>query len=157
MNSKNKNQMGVCTNRKAWHNYNILESFEVGIVLLGLEVKSVRSNNVSIADSYAVEKKGEIYLVNSYIENYKFNNQITKYNSRRDRKLLLHKKDINKLIGKLKQQSITLVPLRTYFNKRNKLKIELAIASGKKLHDKRADIKEREWKIQKARISKNNY
>ena len=139
----------ICLNRKASFNYFFLDLFEAGIVLKGSEIKSVRDGKVNIAESYAIEKGGEIVLINSHISPYK-QASYTNHNPTEDRKLLLNKKEINKLIGKMQRDGFTLVPTKMYF-KKGKAKIELAVAKGKKQYDKRATKKSRDWNREKAR------
>lgn len=145
----------VAQNRKARFNYTILESFEVGVVLVGSEVKSLRAGKANIGDSYADIEGNEVILRQMHITEYSGANRFNHYPTR-ERKLLLHKSQIRKLLGKIKTKGVTLVPLSVYFNDKNRVKIDLAIASGKKNHDKREAIKNREWNIQKARILKNS-
>ena len=139
----------ICLNRKASFNYFFEDIFEAGIVLKGSEIKSVRDGKVNITESYAVEKGGEIILINSHISPY---NQASysNHNPTDDRKLLLNKKEINKLIGKMQREGFTLVPTKMYF-KKGKAKIELALAKGKKQYDKRATKKSRDWNREKSR------
>ena len=139
----------ICLNRKASFNYFFEDLIEAGIVLKGSEIKSIRDGKVNIADSYAIEKKGEIFLVNSHIAQYKQAN-ISNHNPTDERKLLLSKREINKLIGKMQREGFTIVPTKMYF-KKGKAKIELAIAKGKKQFDKRAVKKNRDWNRDKAR------
>ena len=139
----------ICLNRKASFNYFFKELFEAGIVLRGSEIKSIRDGKVNIADSYAIEKDGEIYLINSHIPIYK-QASYSNHNPYSERKLLLNKKEINKLIGKMQRDGFTLVPTKMYF-KKGKAKIELAVAKGKKQYDKRATKKSRDWNREKAR------
>ncbi len=139
----------ICLNRKASFNYFFEELIEAGIVLKGSEIKSIRDGKVNIADSYAVEKKGEIILINSYIASYK-QASIINHNPIDERKLLLNKREIKKLIGKIQRDGLTIVPTRMYF-KKGKAKIELAVAKGKKKYDKRATKKNRDWNRDKAR------
>ena len=139
----------ICLNRKATFNYFFEDLIEAGIVLKGSEIKSVRNGKVNIADSYAVEKKGEIVLVNSHISKYK-QASISNHNPTDERKLLLNKREINKLIGKMHREGFTIIPTRMYF-KKGKAKIEIAIAKGKKRYDKRATKKDRDWNRDKAR------
>ena len=145
----------ICLNRKASFNYFFEDLFEAGIVLKGSEIKSVREGKVNIAESYAVEKGGEIVLINSHISPYK-QASYSNHNPTNDRKLLLNKKEINKLIGKMQRDGFTLVPTKMYF-KKGKAKIELAVAKGKKLYDKRQVKKKRDWNRERARLlSRNN-
>ena len=139
----------ICLNRKASFNYFFDDLLEAGIVLKGSEIKSVRNGKVNIADSYAVEKNGEIFLINSHIASYK---QASYSNHRPmdERKLLLNKREINKLIGKMQRDGFTIVPTKMYF-KKGKAKVELAVAKGKKKYDKRVAKKNRDWNRDKAR------
>ena len=139
----------ICLNRKASFNYFFIELLEAGIVLKGSEVKSLRDGKGSIADSYAVEKKGEIILINSHIALYK-QASISNHKPLDERKLLLKRKEINKLIGKMQREGFTIVPTKMYF-KKGKAKIELAVAKGKKQFDKRAVKKNRDWNRDKSR------
>ena len=139
----------ICLNRKASFNFFFENLIEAGIVLKGSEIKSVRDGKVNIADSYAVEKNGEIVLINSHIAQYKQANN-TNHNPTDERKLLLNKKEINKLIGKMQREGFTIVPTKMYF-KKGKAKVEIAIAKGKKQYDKRAAKKNRDWSRDKAR------
>jgi SsrA-binding protein len=133
----------IARNKKARHDYHILETIEAGIVLTGTEVKSCRAGKLSIKESYARFIKGELFLVNAHIAPYEtgslFNHEET-----RTRKLLLSKPEIRKLLGKVNEEGLTLIPVAAYFNQRNVLKIELALARGKKMYDKREDIKKRD-------------
>ncbi len=141
----------VAENRKARHSYDILEVFEAGIVLSGSEVKSLRAGKSNIAESYASEENGELYVINAYIPAYAEANRFN-HEERRPRKLLLHKRQIAKLIGAVHREGMTLVPLKLYFNDRGRAKMELALAKGRKLHDKRQAEKTRDWDRQKARL-----
>ena len=133
----------VATNRKAYHDYFIEEKFEAGMVLKGTEVKSLRERRVNLQDSYADVKAGEVFLHHCHISPYSHGN-VMNHDPIRTRKLLLHRKEINKLLGKTQQKGLTLVPLRIYFSARGQAKIELGLAKGKKQHDRRASIKARE-------------
>ena len=139
----------ICLNRKASFNYFFEDLLEAGIVLKGSEIKSIREGKVNIADSYAVEKDGELILINSHIASYK-QASYSNHNPTDERKLLLKKQEINKLIGKMQRDGLTIVPTKMYF-KKGKAKIELAVAKGKKLHDKRASKKDRDWNRDKSR------
>ena len=139
----------ISLNRKASFNYFFEDLIEAGIVLKGSEIKSIRNGKVNIADAYAVEKNGEIILINSHIAQYKQANK-ENHNPTDDRKLLLNKREINKLIGKIQREGFTIVPTKMYF-KKGKAKIELAVAKGKKQYDKRATKKSRDWNREKAR------
>ena len=139
----------ICLNRKSCFKYFFEDIFEAGIILKGSEIKSVRDGKVNIGESYAVEKGGEIVLINSHISPYK-QASYSNHNPTDDRKLLLNKKEINKLIGKMQRDGFTLVPTKMYF-KKGRAKIELAVAKGKKQYDKRATKKSRDWNREKAR------
>ena len=139
----------ICLNRKASFNYFFEDIYEAGIILKGSEIKSVRDGKVNIADSYAIERDGELFLINSHISSYKQAN-ILNHNPIDERKLLLKKKEINKLIGKMQREGFTLIPTRMYF-KKGKAKIEIAVAKGKKQYDKRQAIKRKDWNRDKAR------
>ena len=139
----------ICLNRKASFNYFFDDLLEAGIVLKGSEIKSIRNGKVNIADSYAVEKNGEIILINSHIASYK-QASYSNHKPLDERKLLLKKKEINKLIGKMQKEGFTIIPTKMYF-KKGKAKIEVAIAKGKKKYDKRIAKKNRDWNRDKAR------
>ena len=149
---KNKTNVGlkiICLNRKARFNYFFEDIYEAGIILKGSEIKSVRNGKVNIADSYAVEKDGEIYLINSHISSYKQASYVD-HNPVAERKLLLNKREINKVIGKMQREGFTLIPTKMYF-KKGKAKIEIAVAKGKKKYDKRNVKKTRDWNREKAK------
>ncbi|HQE80742.1 MAG TPA: SsrA-binding protein SmpB [Syntrophorhabdaceae bacterium] len=135
----------ICTNRKAYHDYHIEETLEAGIALSGTEVKSLREGRANLKDSFAKIKNGEVFLVNAHISPYSYGN-IFNHEPKRDRKLLLHKREINKLTGKVNERGYTLVPLSMYFNKQNRAKVELALVKGKTLYDKRESIKRKDEK-----------
>ena len=139
----------ITLNRKASFNYFFEDLIEAGIVLRGSEIKSIRKGKVNISDSYAIEKKGEIVLINSHIASYK-EASYSNHKPLDERKLLLKKKEINKLIGRTQRDGFTLVPTKMYF-KKGKAKIEIAVAKGKKHYDKRQVKKDREWNRYKAR------
>ena len=139
----------ICLNRKASYNYFFEDLLEAGIVLKGSEIKSIRDGKISIADSYAIEKNGEIILINSHIATYK-QASYSNHQPTDERKLLLYKREINKLIGKIQRDGFTVVPTKMYF-KKGKAKIELAVAKGKKQFDKRAVKKNKDWDRDKAR------
>ena len=132
----------LATNRKAFHEYFVLEKFEAGIALLGTEVKSAREARVNLKESYAAVKEGEAYLLNCHISPYSHGNR-ENHDPLRKRKLLLHGKEIRKLIGKTQEKGLTLVPLRMYL-KRGRIKVELGVARGKKLYDKRETERRKE-------------
>ena len=138
----------ICLNRKARFNYFFHDLLEAGIVLKGSEIKSIRAGKVNIADSYAIEKYGEIFLINSHIHAYK-EASYSNHNPTDERKLLFNKREINKLIGRLNREGFTLVPTRMYF-KKGKAKIEIAVAKGKRQFDKRQTKKSRDWNRDKA-------
>ena len=141
----------VAENRKARFSDFIDDTFEAGIALGGSEVKSLRQGKANIAESYASEQNGEIYLINAYIPEYLQANRLN-HETRRPRKLLLHKREASRLIGAVQKEGMTLIPLRIYFNDRGRAKLELALARGKKLHDKRETEKSRDWERQKGRL-----
>ena len=150
MNNKTISGLKIITiNRKASFNYFFKEIFEAGIVLRGSEIKSVRSGKINIADSYAVDKDGEIFLINSHIPIYK-QASYSNHNPYSERKLLLNKKEINKIIGRIHEDGLTIVPTKMYF-KKGKAKLEIAVAKGKKQFDKRLTKKTRDWNREKAR------
>ena len=144
----------VCNNRKARFNFFFHELIEAGIVLKGSEVKSLRDGKGNITDSYAADKGGEIFLYNSYIPSYK-ESSYNDHDPRSIRKLLLNRREINKVIGKINQEGLTVVPTKIYF-KKGKAKIEIAISKGKKIYDKRHVKKKRDWDREKARVLSKN-
>jgi SsrA-binding protein len=148
--SESKNKL-VADNRKARFHYAIGETFEAGVALTGSEVKSLRTGKANIAESYASTRDGELWLLNSNISEYK---QAGRFNHepKRPRKLLLHKRQINKLIGAVEREGMTVVPLKLYFNDKGRAKVEIALAKGKKLHDKRDTEKKRDWQREKGRL-----
>jgi SsrA-binding protein len=141
----------VADNRKARFNYEIGETFEAGLALTGTEVKSLRGGKATIGESYAGEKDGEIWLYNAYIPEYLQANRFN-HETRRPRKLLLHKREVHKLMGAIDREGMTLVPLKLYFNEKGRAKVELALARGKKVHDKRETEKKRSWDRERARL-----
>ena len=144
----------VADNRKARFSYSIEDTLEAGLMLYGSEVKSLRNGHATIAESYAHAKDGEIVLVNSYIPEYLQANR-QNHEPRRPRKLLVHKREANKLAIAVQREGMTLVPLRLYFNLKGIAKIELGLAKGKKVHDKRETEKKRDWQRDKARLMRN--
>ena len=144
----------VCNNRKARFNYFFQEIIEAGIVLKGSEVKSLRDGKANISDAYATDHNGEIFLINSHIPSYK-ESSYNNHEPRDSRKLLLNKKEINKIIGKINREGLTIVPTKVYFRK-GKAKVQLAVAKGKKLYDKRHVKKKRDWQREQARILSKN-
>ena len=145
----------IAENRKARYAYAVEDTVEAGIALTGTEVKSLRTGGANIAEAYAEENNGEIWLVNSHIAEFSHGN-IHNHEPRRPRKLLLHKREIARLAGAVQRQGMTLVPLKLYFNERGRVKLLLGLAKGKKAHDKREDIKRRDWERQKARLMKDH-
>jgi SsrA-binding protein len=141
----------VADNRKARFNYEIGETFEAGISLTGTEVKSLRVGKATIAESYADARGGEIWLLNSNISEYRQGGRFN-HAPKRPRRLLLHRRQINKLVGAVEREGMTLVPLKLYFNEKGRAKIELALAKGKKLHDKRETEKKRSWERERGRL-----
>ncbi|MBO6055686.1 MAG: SsrA-binding protein SmpB [Alphaproteobacteria bacterium] len=148
-------EIGV--NRKAHYDYEIIDTLEAGIVLFGTEVKSLRSNKVNLTDSYAgLTADNEVFLYQMGIPKYSMAN-LTNHEPKRNRKLLLKKREIQKLIGALKKSGYSLIPLKIYFNEKGFVKISLGLGKGKKNIDKRETIKEREWNREKSRILKNSF
>jgi SsrA-binding protein len=141
----------VADNRRARYDYEILDTYEAGIELKGTEVKSLRSGKANLGESYATVKDGELYLVNAYIPEYREANRFN-HETHRPRKLLLHKREIGKLAGGVLRVGLTIVPLNIFFNLRGRAKVDIALAKGKKLHDKRETIKERSWDRERARL-----
>jgi SsrA-binding protein len=141
----------VAENRKARFNYAIEDSIEAGVALTGTEVKSIRTGKATIAEAYADSRDGEIWLVNANIPEYLQANRFN-HAPKRPRKLLLHRRQLNKLIGAVEREGMTLVPLKLYFNEQGRAKIELALAKGKKLHDKRETERKRDWNREKGRL-----
>ncbi len=151
MKTKTKSGLKIIShNRKAKFNYFFSEFFEAGIALRGSEVKSLRVGKVNIAESYAYDLNGEIYLINSHIPTYK-ESSYNNHDPKRNRKLLLNKREINKLLGRLNREGFTLIPTKLYFRK-GKAKIEIAVAKGKRQYDKRQSKKKRDWNREKARF-----
>jgi SsrA-binding protein len=152
MAARNENRYRIAAdNRKARFNYEIGQVFEAGIALTGTEVKSLRGGKATIAESYAGEMDGEIYLFNAYIPEYLEANRFN-HETRRPRKLLLHKREVNRLLGAVQREGMTVVPLKVYFNERGRAKVEVALARGKKLHDKRESERARDWKREQGRL-----
>lgn len=143
----------IAQNRKARFNYEISEIFEAGIELKGTEVKSLRATSPNIAESYAEVKGDEAWLVNAHIPEFSHGN-LANHEPKRPRKLLLHRKQINKLQAASQKQGFTLVPLQLYFNEKNRVKVALGLGKGKKLHDKRETEKHRDWAREKQRLLK---
>jgi SsrA-binding protein len=148
-------QKVVADNRRVRFDYFIEQRFEAGIALQGTEVKALRNGEGSIAESYATVEGEEVVLINSHIPEYK-NGSWMNHEPRRKRRLLLKKREIGRLMGAINRQGLTLVPLSIYFNGKGKAKVELALARGKKVHDKRETIKERDWKREQQRLMKSN-
>ena len=151
MNQKIKSGLKIISiNRKAKFNYFLEEFYEAGIVLKGSEIKSLRDGKVNISESYAFDNDGEMYLINSHIPLYK-ESSYNNHNPIRNRKLLLNKREIDKLLGRIHREGFTLIPTKMYF-KKGKAKVEIAVAKGKKQYDKRQAIKKRDWSKEKARF-----
>jgi len=150
---KQKTRIGlkiISNNRKARFNYFFSEFFEAGIALKGSEVKSLRDGKANISESYAIDEQGEIFLINSHIPSYK-ESSYNNHDPKRNRKLLLNKREINKLIGKVNREGYTLIPTKLYF-KKGKAKVEIAVAKGKRQYDKRQVKKKRDWNREKSRL-----
>jgi SsrA-binding protein len=141
----------VADNRRARFNYEIVDTYEAGIALTGTEVKSLRTGKATIGEAYAGPSGEEFFLFNAYIPEYLQANRFN-HETRRPRRLLLHKNQINKLIGATQREGFTVIPLKIYFNERGRAKVELGLGRGKKLHDKRETEKERSWNREKARL-----
>ena len=141
----------VAENRRARFDYFIEDTLEAGIALTGTEVKSLRGGRSTIAESYVTEEGGEAWLVNANIPIYASGNRFN-HERKRPRKLLLHRKQINTLIGAIQREGRTVVPLQVYFNEKGRAKVQIALVTGKQAHDKRQSIKERDWKRQRARL-----
>jgi len=145
----------IADNKNANYNYSVSNKIEAGIVLTGPEVKSLRINTGSIRGSYIIEQKGELWLSNSFIKKYQNSND-KNYDPSRNRKLLVTKKEFNKISGSIKQGGLTIIPLSLYFSEKGLAKLSCGIAKGKKKIDKRETIKQRDWNIKKQRLLKNN-
>ena len=152
--AKTKDESGrktIAVNRKARFNYAIGETLEAGIQLAGTEVKSLRESKATIGESYVSPEKGEVWLINATIPEYRQANRFN-HEPKRARKLLLNKRQISKLVGAVEREGMTIVPLKLYFNDRGLAKVEIALAQGKKLHDKRETEKKRDWAREKGRL-----
>ena len=145
----------IATNNRVNYNFTISNKIEAGIVLTGSEVKSLRINTGSIRGSYIIEQNGELWLSNSFIKKYQ-NSTDNNYNPSRNRKLLVKKKEFNKIAGSIKQEGFTIIPISLYFTDKGFAKLSCGIAKGKKKIDKRESIKQRDWNIKKQRLLKNN-
>jgi SsrA-binding protein len=150
--AKDDGRKRIAENRKARHEYRIGEDIEAGIVLTGTEVKSLRKGQANIAESYASVENGELWLVNAYIAEYQEAGPFFQHEPRRKRKLLVSKRELHKLAIAIDRKGMTLVPLSLYFNAKGRAKMKLALAEGKRLHDKREDAAKRDWNRQKARL-----
>jgi len=150
----NKSASQIAQNKKAFHDYFITERFEAGVVLEGWEVKSLREGRAQLVDSYVIVRQGEVFLLGMHITPLKTVSTHFEPDATRTRKLLLHKHQIEKLIGGVERKGFTLVPLNMYFTSKNRVKLEIGLAEGKKKHDKRAAEKDRDWKRQKERLFK---
>ena len=147
----------IAQNKKARHEYEILNEYDAGLVLLGSEIKSLRAGKANIQDGYVeVDKNGEVYILNMNIPVYAMSSNYLNHKTTRKRKFLLNKKEINKIAGSTKLKGTTTIPLLLYINDKNLAKLKIGIGKGKKLYDKRRDIKERDWKRDKERIMKEN-
>ena len=145
----------IASNKKANFDYFITEKFEAGLVLTGSEVKSLRINTGSIKESFIIEKEGELWLTNCYIKKYSSSNEGI-YNTIRERKVLVNKKQLNNIIGSSRKDGMTIVPITLYFNDKGLVKLTIGLAKGKKKQDKRISIKDKEWGIKKQRLIKNH-
>lgn len=142
-------------NRRARHDYFIDSTLEAGIVLVGTEVKSLRSGQASINEAYAGERDGELFLMNAHIPEYTQAHKLLQHEVRRPRKLLLKRRELGKLLGAIRKEGVTIVPLSVYFNPRGMAKVQLGLARGKRKADKRESEKARDWKLEKARLLRN--
>ena len=145
----------IAKNKKAYYEYFINETMEAGLVLTGDEVKALRERKASINEAFAETDEGELWLINADISSYKNSSKLLISDAKRKRKLLLKKKDISMLQGKIERQGYTIIPLKLYFNKKGFAKIEIGVAKGKKLYDKREDKKQKDWNLQKQRLLRN--
>ncbi len=145
----------IANNKRARFDYFIEDTVEAGLVLKGTEVKTLRAGRVSLNECYAGEREGELYLYNLYIPDYGHAGSYFQHSHKRPRKLLLHRREINRLIGGISREGMTLVPISLYFNPRGRVKLEIGLAKGKKQHDKRDTIKDRDWKRDKARLMRD--
>lgn len=145
----------ICQNKKASHDYFLLDTYEAGIKLKGTEIKSIREGKTNINDAYVIVRDAKVFILNMFISKYEKGN-IFNHDERRARELLLHRKEINKLIGKVTVEGLTLIPTKVYFVDAL-VKVEFAVAKGKKLYDKREDLKRKDLMREKAKVVKNNY
>lgn len=155
MSTKIKNLNSVFKNKKAFHDFNIIEIYEAGICLEGSEVKAIREGRINLKDSHVRVIKNEVFILNLHITHLSTAHSTYRPEERRDRKLLMHRKEINKMFEKVAKEGYTIVPLKMYFNKRNILKVQIATAQGKKLHDKREDLKKKTMQRETAQAIKN--
>lgn len=155
MTGKNQSESSIALNRKAGFDYHLEDKFEAGLVLEGWEVKSLRAGKVNLSDAHVIIKRGEAFLLGAQIQPLSTVSTHFVPEPSRTRKLLLNKKELNQLIGRVERQGYTIVPLSLYW-KKNKIKIKIALAKGKKEHDKRQTIKDREWQRDKSRMAKSN-
>ena len=146
----------IAVNKKANHDFLIKEKFDAGLVLTGPEVKSLRINTGSIKESYVLEKKGELWLTNCFIKKYSSSNNDV-YHSTRSKKILVNKRELNKIIGLSRKDGMTIIPLLLYFNDKGIAKLSIGLGKGKRKYDKRAAIKSKEWNIKKQRLEKNKH
>jgi SsrA-binding protein len=154
---KDDGRKRIAENRKARFAFRIEDTYEAGIQLTGTEVKSLRAGQANIAESYASAEKGGLFLINAYIPEYQAAGNFFQHDPRRSRRLLLHKREIHKLSIAVDRQGMTIIPLELYFNGRGRAKLKLALAQGKKLHDKREDAAKRDWQRQKARLLRGKH
>ncbi len=145
----------IAKNKKAYYEYFINETMEAGLVLTGDEVKALRERKASINEAFAETDNGELWLINADISSYKNSSKFLISDAKRKRKLLVKKKDISTLQGKIEREGYTIIPLKLYFNKKGYVKIEIGVAKGKKLYDKREDKKKKDWNLQKQRLLRN--
>lgn len=155
--AKEKQKNLTFKNKKAYHDYEILDTYEAGIALQGSEVKAIRDSRVNLKDSHIRVIKNELFLLNMHITHLSTAHTTYRPDERRSRKLLMHRKEINKLHEKVTKDSVTLIPTKLYFNSKNMVKIQVALARGKKLHDKREDLKQKTLKREAQQAFKNNF
>ncbi len=153
---KDNGSITIARNKKAYHDYFVEENIEAGIMLKGTEVKALRLGGSSIKESHVGEMEGALYLFNAHIPEYGKAGRFLQHELRRPRKLLLHKKELNKLIGSIQKKGVTIMPTALYFNRKGLVKLSIGVAKGKKQHDKREVEKNRDWQRDKARIVKEN-